>query len=430
MVIALAGFLMAIISGFFGSKVGSHNFGIVFVWILWWALLILFAIPLLGRGWCSICPIPIMGDWAQRGAVLAPPKKKTSFGRSRWPAKLRNIWLQNASFLLVALFSAVILTKPQVTAIVLSAFLVIAILLSLIFERRAFCRYLCPVGGFIGLYSQVAPLEVRVIDTAVCVEHTDKTCYIGNENGYGCPWNVFPPGLVKNNYCGTCLECVRTCPHDNIAINLRPFGADLKVDRDRGMDEAYKAFIMLAAAAIYATIFLGPWGRLKVAAYSVGSTDWFLYIGGFLTLTLFLVPGAFTLLVSAGKKFAGSIQPLKRLVIHQAYTLVPLGLAAWIGFSLSFVFTNFSYVLSSISDPFGWGWDIFGTAGIAWQPYLMNVLPFIQIGVLTIGAIAAIKTSFNITKERMDNTQALKLTLPVALFCGVYSVFMIGALVG
>ena len=94
------------------------------------------------------------------------------------------------------------------------------------------------MGGFIGLYSQASPLELRVRDTAVCASHTEKTCYTGNADGYGCPWGVFPGGLVKNTNCGLCLECLRTCPRDNIAIQIRPIGADLNVARGRKMDEA------------------------------------------------------------------------------------------------------------------------------------------------------------------------------------------------
>src|SRR3990172_1685528 len=67
----LAGFVFAILAGLAGTPVGSRNFGIVFVWIAWWAALMLIAIPLFGRGWCSICPIPAPGEWLQRGR--APP---------------------------------------------------------------------------------------------------------------------------------------------------------------------------------------------------------------------------------------------------------------------------------------------------------------------------------------------------------------------
>jgi len=428
MLIALAGFLLAILSGFFGTPVGSRNFGIVFVWIAWWAILMLVAVPFLGRGWCSICPIPAPGEWLQRGAMLGPRGKAKGYGK-RWPNRLRNIWLQNGTFLLVALFSTVILTQPKVTAIVLAAFLFVAVGASMVFERRAFCRYLCPVGGFIGLYSQLAPVEVRVVDTAVCAAHTEKTCYTGSADGYGCPWDVFPPGMVKNTYCGTCMECLRTCPHDNIAINIRSFGTDLSVERNRKLDEAYKAFIMLGAAAVYSAVLLGPWGTLKLAAYSVGTLPWLAYAASFLTLILLAIPGLFWLTVWFGKKLSGSIQPIKKMFIAQSYSLVPLGLSAWIAFSLSFVFANFSYVLVALSDPFGWGWNLLGTAGIAWTPWLTNLTPFMQVGVLVGGFIWAASTSRKIAAEKMDNSQAGKLSTPVIVFCLAFTLTLMGLLV-
>lgn len=172
-----------------------------------------------------------------------------------------------------------------------------AIGLSIVFERRSFCRYLCPVGGFIGLYSQAAPIELRIKDKQVCAACEDKPCYNGSMEGYGCPWDVFPGGLTKNTYCGLCMECLRTCPHDNSAVNARPFSADLAKPSTR-MDEAFKAFIMLGSAMIYAGVLLGPWGLLKDAAYHVGTNAWFMYAAIFLGIIFGVLPGLFWLAIS------------------------------------------------------------------------------------------------------------------------------------
>jgi ABC-type antimicrobial peptide transport system permease subunit len=120
MALTLGGFVFAILAGLAGTPVGSHNFGIVFVWIAWWALLMLLIVPLAGRAWCSVCPIPLPGEWLQRGAILKPGGRGLGLSL-RWPNRLRNIWMQNAAFTLVALFSAVVLTQPQVTAVALAA---------------------------------------------------------------------------------------------------------------------------------------------------------------------------------------------------------------------------------------------------------------------------------------------------------------------
>jgi polyferredoxin len=388
-VLMLAGFVFAILTGFIGTPVGSHNFSIVFVWIAWWAILILVAVPFFGRGWCAVCPIPVVGDWLQRGAVLNPAPQAPKWLGLRVPAKLRNMWMQNVSFTLVALFSSVILTTPIVTSVVLAAMLFLAIGLSMVFERRAFCRYLCPVGGFIGLYAQTAPIELRVKDKNVCTKCVGKPCYNGSELGSGCPWDVFPGGLTKNTYCGLCMECIRTCPHDNIALNARPFSADLARPSAK-LDEAFKAFIMLGAALVYAYVLMGPNGAAKLAAYSVFTPTWFVYAAIFLTVIFILLPGLYWLAVKAGNPSL----PLtgKRFAITST-PLIPLGLMFWVAFSLSFVLTNATYILAALSDPLGLGWNLFGTAALAWQPLLSALIAPAQTLALVGGLAWAARTA-------------------------------------
>jgi polyferredoxin len=111
--------------------------------------------------------------------------------------------------LLVGLFGAVTLTNPRLTAWILLALILVGILFSLLFERRAFCTQICPIGGITGIYAAAAPLELRVKDTSLCATHAEKTCYLE------CPWGVYPLALRDNAACGLCMECVRVCPKDN-----------------------------------------------------------------------------------------------------------------------------------------------------------------------------------------------------------------------
>ena len=406
-IVMLIGYIFAILAGLIGTPVGSHNFSIVFVWIAWWAILILVAVPFFGRGWCAVCPIPLPGEWLQRGAVLSPPEKRPKWLNLRVPKMFRNIWLQNISFLLLALFSSVLLTTPNITGIVLAAMLFAAIGLSTVFERRAFCRYLCPVGGFIGLYSQTAPIELRIKDKQICVACEGKPCYNGSQAGYGCPWDVFPGGLTKNTYCGLCMECIRTCPHDNIAVNLRSFSADLAKPSTR-MDEAFKAFIMLGSAMIYAGVLLGPWGTFKDAAYNVGTSAWFIYAVVFLAIIFIILPGIFRLMISPSHSGRGAGV---RAFASLSTALIPLGLMFWVAFSLSFVLTNASYIIAALSDPLGLGWNLFGTANVAWQPMLTSILAPAQTLALVGGLIWSARTAQKAANEVKVSS------LPVILYC-------------
>jgi polyferredoxin len=320
MLVLLTFFVLAILTGFVGTPAGSHNLSIIFVWIVWWALLIIVMVPFFGRMWCAICPIPAPGEWLQRrGIVQRVPGRLRSLGW-RWPRRLRNIWLQNLGFLAIALFSAIILTRPTVTAWVLLGMMVLDVLLSIVYKNRIFCRYVCPVGGFIGLYSLTSSIELRVKDHQVCRDHETKDCVVGNACSYGCPWMVFPGNLERNAYCGMCTECLKACPKDNVAINLRPFGTDLLVAKERRMDEAYKALIMLACALLYSAVLLGPWGWIKDWANMETIGQWGLYAAGFLTLNLLVLPGLFGLAAVVARQLGHIQTPARRVFMDYAYS--------------------------------------------------------------------------------------------------------------
>ena len=424
---ALAIFIFVIIAGIFGTPVGNRNLSIVLVWIAWWAALILILVPFLGRSWCSICPIPMPGEWIQQGTVLGPqPGKKGVSKNWKWPNKLRNIWLQNGSFALMALFSAIILTKPAVTAWLLLGMIAVAIIMSMLFERRAFCRYLCPVGGFIGLYSLISPIELRIINKDVCKAHDVKTCYTGNHDGYGCPWNVYPGAMKLNTNCGACFECLRTCPHDNIAINIREIGSDLKKHGAIKLDESFKAFLMLGSAVVYSAVMLGPWGAIKSAAFSIGSRSWWIFAGLFLFINFLVLPTIYYLAVRISSPRSSTTSSYKHAFKAFSASLIPLGLGAWAAFSLSFIFTNGSYIWGVISDPLGIGWNLLGTVGVKWSPYISGITPTLEMGALVLGLIGAGQSARQIS----DRDQKLGQPWPIILFCFLVTVGLLWLLVG
>jgi hypothetical protein len=417
MLLVLFFFVLAILTGLWGTPAGSHNFSIVYVWIVWWALLMIVLVPFFGRFWCTVCPIPGPAEWFQRRGIIQAIAKPLRTLNRRWPRKLRNIWLQNGAFLGMALFSVIILTRPMVTAWVLLGMILLAIAMGFVYKDRVFCRYVCPVGGFIGLYSLSSSLELRVKDFDVCLKHTTKDCITGNENGYGCPWMEYPGKLDRNAYCGLCTECLKTCPKDNIAINLRPIGSDLLVTNGRRMDEAYKAIIMLTCALVYSGVLLGPWGWLKQWANMDSFFHWSVYALGFLALNLLIIPSIFGFATMISRVLSGANTSLKKLFVEYSYSLVPIGLSGWIAFSLSFVFVNGSYAISVLSDPFGWGWNLFGTRFTPWSPFLTNLMPGFQSIILALGLISSIILAYRIGRQQsLTHSQAWQGTLPVAGF--------------
>ncbi|NIV12631.1 MAG: 4Fe-4S binding protein [Aliifodinibius sp.] len=418
-------FYVFIISGLFGTPVGNHNIMIVFVWILWWVLLIAVMVPFGSRIWCTICPLPSLGEWLQRLTLINVRTGKLKFLRNKlyglkrdWPKPLQNIWMQNVGFLLLAIFSVLLVTRPIVSVAVLGSMIFLAIGLSLIYRQRAFCMYLCPVSGFLGLYSMASTIELRSIDTDVCKKCKHKNCLRGSELNYGCPWYQYLGDMDRNNYCGLCMECVKNCPHDNIALNLRPFASDTKI---KGYDEAWKAFIMLTLALVYSVTLLGPWGLVKNWANVTETGQWggFLLYAAIIVLTALVVfPAIYGGFVWLSRLLTKTEEvEIREIFLKYAYTLVPLGLLAWIAFSVPLLLVNGSYIAAVISDPFGWGWDLFGTAGTHWNPMVPHWVPFIQIGLLIIGLYYAIGSGLKIGREIYSSDYAaVKSFVPIGVF--------------
>lgn len=431
----LLAFVVIIASGLAGTPIGAKNFSIVFVWIVWWALLIMLLVPFGARIWCTGCPIPALGEWLARLRFVGHHHGGLPVTR-RWPRRLRGLWLANFGFLAIALFSAIVTTRPLVTGLVLLGLFILAIVVHLVFERRAFCRYLCPVGGFLGLYSMAAPIELRRRSAEVCLKCRFKSCFrgstpeslkVGGVGGYPCPMSEFPGApMERNNYCILCTECIKACPYDNITVNLRPFGADLFVERGRKFDEAFKAFIMLGSALAYSLVMLGPYGFLKDWAALRSPEGFLVYALGFLGTTLVIAPAlhlvAAWIVRMVNRRAAGGIAT-KELFVDTSYTLVPVGLMAWIAFSISFVLPNISYAVSALSDPFGWGWDLFGTASYAWTPYFPGWIPYLQVPVLLVGLGWGVTSAVRILTATFDGDR--KAALRGAAVIAVYLVAVV-----
>ncbi len=395
--------LLAALTG--GYSAGNYNFGIMLVWILWWVLLMFALVPFFARSWCLMCPFPIFSDWFQRRRLFDVPAKgcKPNGLNRKWPKALRNMWVMNIAFLVTTFFSGFLTVRPLATFILLGVVILGAFLIGMVFEKRTFCLYLCPVSGFQGLYAQFAMAEIRSKDPEICRQHKLKTCAVGNEKGHGCPWKLMPFNFEKNTYCGMCLECFKTCPYDNMAFNIRPPGTDLLVNSKRAprsLDEAWKAFIMLGIAINFYVAFQGPWGWIKDMTRATTATGFLTWIAYHAVFCMAVIPAVFLGFSWLSKKASGNHDvPVKQIFTNFAYTLVPLGLGVWIAFSFGIILPNGSYILHILSDPFAWGWNLIGTANFPWTPVFTGLLGYLQGGTMVLFYAFSVAYGFRIARQ-------------------------------
>ena len=436
MVVVLFFFLVA---GLYGSPIGNRNIIITIVWILWWFLLIIFMVPLGGRIWCLLCPLPFLGEWlARRRLVSVRPEAEVSRTlrsgglNRRWPRRLSNLWLQNFLFLAICSVSTILVTRPALTALVLGLMLLAAVAVHAVFRRRSFCRYLCPLNAWMSLYSMTAVTELRPRDRAVCAGCRQRSCVKGTDSAWRCPWLLRPFKLERNNYCGLCMECVKACPNGNLTVNARQLCSDTTI---RGNDEAWMAFIMIALVVAYSVTLLGPWGTPREWSNVTEVGNW----GGFAAhvaivwvAALLVVPVLWLAAAWAARICAGARNvPVGKIFTRYSFLLVPLGLFAWAAFSLPLIMVNYSHIVSSLSDPLGWGWDLFGTANQRWAPLLPEWIPLIQTPMLLLGLGLALWRGAAVAGELFPSrAAAVRSLVPHAVVCTAITVALLRLYVG
>ena len=217
---------------FLGPQTRNTNFALNLFWAWWWPLILL-GFPVIGRLWCSVCPFMIYGEIAQKLSLKFFPRQL-----KRWPRQEADKW---GGWFLFGLFTLIFLWEElwhlENTAYLSSCLLLLitagAVIFSLIFERRFWCRYLCPIGGMNGLFAKLAVTELRAQKGICSAECTTYQCYKGGpEKGEGqetngCPLYSHPAQLEDNRDCVLCMTCLKACPHRSVQLNLRPPAIEL-----------------------------------------------------------------------------------------------------------------------------------------------------------------------------------------------------------
>ena len=395
-IIALAGFLyLVVLICLLGTTMAGGNLGVLLVWLVWLTALVVVLVPLGGRVWCAVCPLPMFGDLAQRGSIPRvlddPPGPYNNRFRGlmrAWPRRLANPIPRTVVFMGFGTVSTLLVSQPRWTGWGIIILMVLGTAMPLVFELRAFCRYMCPINTFIGLYATMSRLTLRARKAVVCDRCKGRdieTCRTGNVDGWACPYGLSTSTLHDNMECGLCMECIRSCAHDNVTLHWRPFGLQAVLAKP---GDAWQAIVMLCLGIAYNITFHGPWHAIRDMVNIVDKDNGHLFVvytAALWTVGMGLVPAAVALLSRLGTVLSGTQRSPGEMFRRDASALVPLGLFIWIAFSIPMLMIDGTFVLSAASDPFGWGWDLFGTAGEPWWQLWPEAIAWIQCVVLLVG---------------------------------------------
>ncbi|MCB0252919.1 MAG: FesM [Anaerolineae bacterium] len=311
-----------IYDGLTGPKLAPQNLATVAAWVHYRGLVVL-ALLLAGNLFCMSCPFTLPRTLARR---------LSGHGR-RWPMALRNKWLAIALFVgLLFLYEALDLwASPWLTAWLIVAYFAAAFVFEALFAESPFCKYLCPIGTFNFVGSTISPLQITSRDTQVCRTCVGKECVNGSAQVLGCGTELFVPQMRSNMDCVLCLDCVRACPHDNVALAARKPLAELTIAAwPRRWDVALLALVFAFTALGNAFGMVPPVYALESAlARWLGTTNETLILAlifGVIYVALPVLAGVGAAWLSQRLAGAGS---LRVVLARYAPAVVPLGFAVW-----------------------------------------------------------------------------------------------------
>ncbi len=424
---------IVILTSLFGTKMSGRNLGVLLMWAIWLFILVAILTPLLGRSWCSICPLPFFGDLIQRKSFFSPVLGNTNgyFNRfsglfRKWPERLDNNWLKLFVFLILATFSTTLVANPRVSGIAVILLIVAPTLMALIWELRAFCRYVCPVSVFLGPFARMGGLALRNRSQQVCDECKAHYCLKGNKRGWACPYGLNVGKINENSDCGLCLECIRSCTYNNVTLYHRPFGTELGT---RNMSEAWGTIAVFTLAMVYSVLYEGHWPVVREYVNILDKKNWDLFGVYTLivwTLSLVVIPAIVYMLSFTAKKISGIDRSTRQIFLDSTGSLLPLGLFLWIAFVIPMLFVNVTFIIQTVSDPFGWGWDFFGTANIPWHQFVPRLVPWLQsILVLTGLSLSLRNLKRNWLNKNLTARQMFCVSLPSGVFIILIALVMV-----
>ncbi len=382
--------LLVLATSLFGSDNPLANFSPTFVWIIWWVGMGYIA-ALFGNLWMLINPWKALYEWTEwllkRTGTGMPAPRPYPAGWDRMPALiafLAFVWLENV-------YPGSII--PRYLGIIIIAYSVYTFGGMLLYGKHVWLRYGDPFAVLFGIFARFSPTEVRVVG--------------GNreERELDCAPRVRPE-LVEgqgDSDCVDCYACYERAEPARRQFNIRPWAAGLvSVGR---VSWQTCAFVVLALAAVTFDGLQETTNWLSVQTIGLrllgpGGVSVIDTLGVVLIPLLFL--GIYLLFCLGIRALSREQASLSEVARAYVFSLVPIALAYNMAHFLSLLLVQGQLIIPLASDPFGFGWDIFGGAGYRIDPTVISTkfAWIVSVGAIVIGHIISVYIAHTIAIRR------------------------------
>ncbi|RMF88623.1 MAG: hypothetical protein D6736_10005, partial [Nitrospinota bacterium] len=350
--ISVGFFLLGIATGLIGNQNPMQNLTPTLVWIIWWVGMAYIS-ALGGNLWAVINPWKVLFEVVEGLYRRLSPRGKL-FTPFPYPRAL-GVWPGFVLFLAFAWTELVYEGRavPVNLAYITLGYSCLTWAGMFLFGKEQWLRHGEAFSLAFGVLARFAPTEIRVTDPAVCA-----TCELDCRD--------------RDGECINCASCFRRAPQEAREWNLRPLAVGLL--RHETIPFSMMAFVLLILSTVTFDGFMATpvWARIESALYGLLPS-----LGGerlMVIQTLGLI--AFFLLFLLVYELFGEAMALAVRSTHAwgelarafAFSLVPIAIAYHLAHYFSFLLIQGQLIIPLLSDPFGFGWNLLGTAG-----YRLNI---------------------------------------------------------
>ena len=118
----------------------------------------------------------------------------------------------------------------------------------------------------------------------------------------------------------------------------------------------------------------------------------------------------------------------ERIFTAFAYSLIPIALFYHVAHNGMHFFMEAQHILPLLSDPFGWGWNLFGTAGKTYPALLpLHAIWWMQITMIFIGHLYGVIVADRIAHRLYADQpgMAIRSLIPLMVMMVIYSAFSV-----
>lgn len=342
--------LLTLLTALFGTPNPFANFSVTFFWIVF-VLGLAYLTALIGDVYALVNPWRVLCDWIE---ALRPGTFRGRFSYPRWLAYYPALLLYMA-FIWLELFPH---PSPRTLGMVLLAYSVVNIVAAGLVGADAWFRHGELFAVFFRLIGKMAPSEYLS----------------GKTRASATPVRLRPPfiGLIEES-----------ADHVSIVLFVLFMLSSTAFD---GMHQT------LPWVRVFWKTIYPPLAALIDRPYPFFVGVYYKWQWAMLWLSPFVYLAIYLFVVWLMKLVTGSHRGVRDLGLQFAHCLIPIAFVYNVTHYYTLLVTNGPAMLRLISDPFGAGWNLFGTARIVQEP--ITLLPggvwHTQVGLILFGHVVSV----------------------------------------